>query len=431
MNTQPYFSDLLPVAMVRSWMQCRRSPLYLLAVAALLALSFISWEFPEADTALAADKLRGIPVGTILMLVCGLVPLTAGLVVRGDVGKNNFMRLAPVSSVRMVWGIWLSFAVQAFILAGVYAVSMYFMDYPIGYIAYFSILLLAFSCGLIALWMLAMSFSGLAFLMTSAGVAGLSMTTCGWFYALTHGGMLFDGYIDPESLLHAFTGSAEFSIYFLLLLVPPTVLFLSVMTQARNAYAGPTENLVLWTRLGGLVSLLCSFLLPEPRGLFASGIDIVFVGFYFTLAVGPLMMEAVLPVARPCAVRVPLPGFPAFLQRPGAMARGVWMLLYIGLGAAGIIKSMMTGFGAESLVSLLLFLGTMYYVADTVTTLSCSSSSGKRLPVFAITMVFAAVLIPICFFGSSSQKTSDVISVILIIAIVVHMFVAAAWYRQR
>ena len=142
------------------------------------------------------------------------------------------------------------------------------------------------------------------------------------------------------------------------------------------------------------------------------------------------MMEAVLPVARPCAVRVPLPGFPAFLQRPGAMARGVWMLLYIGLGAAGI-KSMMTGFGAESLVSLLLFLGTMYYVADTVTTLSCSSSSGKRLPVFAITMVFAAVLIPICLFGSSSQKTSDVISVILIIAIVVHMFVAAAWYRQR
>ncbi len=424
MNTQPYFSDLLPVAMVRSWMQCRRSPLYLLAVAALLALSFINWEFPEADTALAADK-RGIPVGTILMLVCGLVPLTAGLVVRGDVGKNNFMRLAPVSSVRMVWGIWLSFAVQAFILAGVYAVSMYFMDYPIGYIACFSILLLAFSCGLIALWMLAMSFSGLAFLMTSAGVAGLSMTF-GWSYAL----MLLNDSIDPGSLLHAFTGSAEFSIYFLLLLVPPTVLFLSVMTQARNAYAGPTENLVLWTRLGGLVSLLCSFLLPEPRGLFASGIDIVFVGFYFTLAVGPLMMEAVLPVARPCAVRVPLPGFPAFLQRPGAMARGVWMLLYIGLGAAGI-KSMMTGFGAESLVSLLLFLGTMYYVADTVTTLSCSSSSGKRLPVFAITMVFAAVLIPICLFGSSSQKTSDVISVILIIAIVVHMFVAAAWYRQR
>ena len=424
MNTQPYFSDLLPVAMVRSWMQCRRSPLYLLAVAALLALSFINWEFPEADTALAADK-RGIPVGTILMLVCGLVPLTAGLVVRGDVGKNNFMRLAPVSSVRMVWGIWLSFAVQAFILAGVYAVSMYFMDYPIGYIACFSILLLAFSCGLIALWMLAMSFSGLAFLMTSAGVAGLSMTF-GWSYAL----MLLNDSIDPGSLLHAFTGSAEFSIYFLLLLVPPTILFLSVMTQARNAYAGPTENLVLWTRLGGLVSLLCSFLLPEPRGLFASGIDIVFVGFYFTLAVGPLMMEAVLPVARPCAVRVPLPGFPAFLQRPGAMARGVWMLLYIGLGAAGI-KSMMTGFGAESLVSLLLFLGTMYYVADAVTTLSCSSSSGKRLPVFAITMVFAAVLIPICLFGSSSQKTSDVISVILIIAIVVHMFVAAAWYRQR
>lgn len=425
MNTQPYFSDLLPVAMVRSWMQCRRSPLYLLAVAALLALSFLNWEFPEADTALAADKLRGIPVGTILMLVCGLVPLTAGLVVRGDVGKNNFMRLAPVSSVRMVWGIWLSFAVQAFILAGVYAVSMYFMDYPIGYIACFSILLLAFSCGLIALWMLAMSFSGLAFLMTSAGVAGLSMTF-GWSYAL----MLLNDSIDPGSLLHAFTGSAEFSIYFLLLLVPPTILFLSVMTQARNAYTGPTENLVLWTRLGGLVSLLCSFLLPEPRGLFASGIDIVFVGLYFTSAVGPLMMEAVLPVARPCAVRVPLPGFPAFLQRPGAMARGVWMLLYIGLGAAGI-KSMMTGFGAESLVSLLLFLGTMYYVADAVTTLSCSSSSGKRLPVFAITMVFAAVLIPICLFGSSSQKTSDVISVILIIAIVVHMFVAAAWYRQR
>lgn len=425
MNTQPYFSDLLPVAMVRSWMQCRRSPLYLLAVAALLTLSFINWEFPEADTALAADKLRGIPVGTILMLVCGLVPLTAGLVVRGDVGKNNFMRLAPVSSVRMVWGIWLSFAVQAFILAGVYAVSMYFMDYPIGYIACFSILLLAFSCGLIALWMLAMSFSGLAFLMTSAGVAGLSMTF-GWSYAL----MLLNDSIDPGSLLHAFTGSAEFSIYFLLLLVPPTILFLSVMTQARNAYTGPTENLVLWTRLGGLVSLLCSFLLPEPRGLFASGIDIVFVGLYFTSAVGPLMMEAVLPVARPCAVRVPLPGFPAFLQRPGAMARGVWMLLYIGLGAAGI-KSMMTGFGAESLVSLLLFLGTMYYVADAVTTLSCSSSSGKRLPVFAITMVFAAVLIPICLFGSSSQKTSDVISVILIIAIVVHMFVAAAWYRQR
>ena len=424
MNTQPYFSDLLPVAMVRSWMQCRRSPLYLLAVAALLALSFINWEFPEADTALAADK-RGIPVGTILMLVCGLVPLTAGLVVRGDVGKNNFMRLAPVSSVRMVWGIWLSFAVQAFILAGVYAVSMYFMDYPIGYIAYFSILLLAFSCGLIALWMLAMSFSGLAFLMTSAGVAGLSMTF-GWSYAL----MLLNDSIDPGSLLHAFTGSAEFSIYFLLLLVPPTVLFLSVMTQARNAYAGPTENLVLWTRLGGLVSLLCSFLLPEPRGLFASGIDIVFVGLYFTSAVGPLMMEAVLPVARPCAVRVPLPGFPAFLQRPGAMARGVWMLLYIGLGAAGI-KSMMPEFGAESMVSLLLFFGTMYYVADAVTTLSCASSSGKRLPVFAITMVFAAVLIPVCLFGSSSQKTSDVISVILIIAIVVHMFVAAAWYRQR
>ena len=83
------------------------------------------------------------------------------------------------------------------------------MDFPIGYIMYFSILLLAFSCGLIALWMLAMSFSGLAFLMTAAGVAGLSMTTFGWFYAL----MLFDDSIDPESLLHAFTGSAEFFIF--------------------------------------------------------------------------------------------------------------------------------------------------------------------------------------------------------------------------
>ena len=430
MNTQPYFSDLLPVAMVRSWMQCRRSPLYLLAVAALLALSFLNWEFPEADTALAADKLRGIPVGTMLMLVCGLVPLTAGLVVRGDVGKNNFMRLAPVSSVRMVWGIWLSFAVQAFILAGVYAVSMYFMGFPIGYIMYFSILLLAFSCGLIALWMLAMSFSGLAFLMTSAGVAGLSMTAFGWFYALIHGGMLFDDYFGAASLLHEFRMPAEFPIYFLLILVPPTVLFLSVMTQARNAYAGPTENLVLWTRLGGLVSLLSSFLMPEPRGLFAGGIDIVFVGLYFTSAVGPLMMEAVLPVARPCAVRAPLPGFPAFLQRPGAMARGVWMLLYIGLGAAGI-KSMMPEFGAESMVSLLLFFGTMYYVADAVTTLSCSSSSGKRLPVFAITMVFAAVLIPVCLFGSSSQEPNDVISFVLAIAIVLHMFVAAAAASMR
>ena len=428
MNTQPYFSDLLPVAMVRSWMQCRRSPLYLLAVAALLTLSFLNWEFPEADTALAADKLRGIPVGTMLMLVCGLVPLTAGLVVRGDVGKNNFMRLAPVSSVRMVWGIWLSFAVQAFTLAGVYAVSMYFMGFPIGYIMYFSILLLAFSCGLIALWMLAMSFSGLAFLMTAAGVAGLSMTAFGWFYVLAPGGMLFDDYFGAESLLHSFRMPAEFPIYFLLFLVPPTVLFLSVMTQARNAYAGPTENLVLWTRLGGLVSLLSSFLMPEPRGLFAGGIDIVFVGLYFTSAVGPLMMEAVLPVARPCAVRAPLPGFPAFLQRPGAMARGVWMLLYIGLGAAGI-KSMMPEFGAESMVSLLLFFGTMYYVADAVTTLSCASSSGKRLPVFAITMVFAAVLIPVCLFGSSSQEPNDVISFVLAIAIVLHMFVAASMRR--
>ncbi len=429
MNTQPYFSDLLPVAMVRSWMQCRRSPLYLLAVAALLALSFLNWEFPEADTALAADKLRGIPIGTMLMLVCGLVPLTAGLVVRGDVGKNNFMRLAPVSSVRMVWGIWLSFAVQAFILAGVYAVSMYFMGFPIGYIMYFSILLLAFSCGLIALWMLAMSFSGLAFLMTSAGVAGLSMTAFQCFGALAPGGVLFDDYFGAESLLHEFRMPAEFPIYFLLFLVPPTVLFLSVMTQARNAYAGPTENLVLWTRLGGLVSLLSLFLMPESRGLFASGIDnILFVGLYFTSAVGPLMMEAVLPVARPCAVRVPLPGFPAFLQRPGAMARGVWMLLYIGLGAAGI-KLMMPEFGAESMVSLLLFFGTMYYVADAVTTLSCSSSSGKRLPVFAITMVFAAVFIPVCLFGRSSQEPNDVISFFLAIAIVLHMFVAALMRR--
>ncbi|MGN1309469.1 MAG: hypothetical protein ACI4XO_06470, partial [Akkermansia sp.] len=90
-------SDRLPVAMVRSLRQCRCAPLYPLAVLCYILLAWIVVTSGEGEL-----PKPGTVTWWLMAGVCGIVPAMIGMQIAGDNNENNFMRLVPIGSRRLV-----------------------------------------------------------------------------------------------------------------------------------------------------------------------------------------------------------------------------------------------------------------------------------------------------------------------------------------
>ncbi len=112
-------TDLLPAAMVKDLRQSLRSPLYLLLMVLSVAMLYI---FMQPRAGYAAHQLIGnwdtlIFFMTVLLVL--FVPAHAARSIAGDIRErgSNFLLLCPLSAGRIIWGQFLSGAVQLALLA--------------------------------------------------------------------------------------------------------------------------------------------------------------------------------------------------------------------------------------------------------------------------------------------------------------------------
>ncbi len=111
-------TDLLPAAMVKDLRQSLRSPLYLLLMVLSVAMLYI---FMQPRVGFGKYQLIG-NWGTLIFFMTVLlvlfVPAHAARSIAGDIRErgSNFLRLCPLSAGRIIWGQFLSGAVQLALL---------------------------------------------------------------------------------------------------------------------------------------------------------------------------------------------------------------------------------------------------------------------------------------------------------------------------
>lgn len=111
--SKDFLPDWLPAVVVRDWRQVLRSPLYLLGVLAMLLLGGAGAVPDGSDPGVFMMMMR--------LLVCLLVPVRVGMLTEAEARAQGgcFIRLTRLGAWRVVWGMWLSGALQVLLLAAV------------------------------------------------------------------------------------------------------------------------------------------------------------------------------------------------------------------------------------------------------------------------------------------------------------------------
>lgn len=109
-----FLPDWLPAVLVRDVRQLLRSPKYL--VVALVVMGLLVLNAPSDSP----TETLSFMLWMSTLLGCLVVPLRVGLVVEAETRAPglNFIRLTRLGSWRVVWGQWLSGALQVLVLAG-------------------------------------------------------------------------------------------------------------------------------------------------------------------------------------------------------------------------------------------------------------------------------------------------------------------------
>lgn len=323
-----YLSDYLPASTVNSLRRCLHAPAYIVLMCLLLV----------AVCGAERDEMLDL-VWECSWFLLFIIPLVAGgWSCREACEATSMARLAPLSSWRAVFGVWLSATLQCLLigllLCAVFVVHQ--VEDPSAWRALSRVLLLS----LVAVpgWMASLSLGG------AARWAAIVIGAVGMGASISMG--MNGGVLVEIGAAHAWTvqlGPAFIGAVLLLM-----VLLLNV---ARRAYALPTENLWLLPRV--LTPLL---------------VLILFVGidescdrswWRILLAGGLLLLNVLLPYSRRVPVRAVLPGVPVSWQRPGVLPDlGVTVLtaaalLYV---HPGLCTESMGWVACESLLGLALML---------------------------------------------------------------------------
>ena len=295
-------SDRLPVAMVRSLRQCRCAPLYPLAVLCYILLAWIVVTPGEGEL-----PKPGTVTWWLMAGVCGIVPAMIGMQIAGDNNENNFMRLVPIGSRRLVWGIWLSGLVQCVFFVLIFVpILLWAVDSVNAWkLAGVAVLLGGFFT---SLWMMAFSLRGIVGKAAAVlvGICALGMGDAICLPLRT--GSLFVWEVEAPAEL-----SAQ--------LLMGTALFLVFMTHVRRVYASVTENLVALPRVIaviGVAGLIC-------LGVYAAPNESIWQ-MAMLLPEVVFILETALPMPEAWKVRSACPVLPRLLTVPGMWPAG-WTLL--------------------------------------------------------------------------------------------------------
>lgn len=295
-------SDRLPVAMVRSLRQCRCAPLYPLAVLCYILLAWIVVTSGEGEL-----PKPGTVTWWLMAGVCGIVPAMIGMQIAGDNNENNFMRLVPIDSRRLVWGIWLSGLVQCVFFVLIFVpILLWAVDSVNAWkLAGVAVLLGGFFT---SLWMMAFSLRGIV-----GKAAAVLVGIC----ALNIG----DAICLPLRTGSLFVWEVEAPVVLSAQLLMGTALFLVFMTHVRRVYASVTENLVALPRVIaviGVAGLIC-------LGVYAAPNESIWQ-MAMLLPEVVFILETALPMPEAWKVRSACPVLPRLLTVPGMWPAG-WTLL--------------------------------------------------------------------------------------------------------
>ena len=295
-------SDRLPVAMVRSLRQCRRAPLYPLAVLCYILLAWIVVTPGEGEL-----PKPGTVTWWLMAGVCGIVPAMIGMQIAGDNNENNFMRLVPIGSRRLVWGIWLSGLVQCVFFVLIFVpILLWAVDSVNAWkLAGVAVLLGGFFT---SLWMMAFSL---------CGIVGKAAAVLVGICALGMG----DAICLPLRTGSLFVWEVEAPVVLSAQLLMGTALFLVFMTHVRRVYASVTENLVALPRVIaviGVAGLMC-------LGVYAAPNECIWQ-MAMLLPEVVFILETALPRPEAWKVRSACPVLPRLLTVPGMWPAG-WTLL--------------------------------------------------------------------------------------------------------
>ncbi len=295
-------SDRLPVAMVRSLRQCRCAPLYPLAVLCYILLAWIVVTSGEGEL-----PKPGTVTWWLMAGVCGIVPAMIGMQIAGDNNENNFMRLVPIDSRRLVWGIWLSGLVQCVFFVLIFVpILLWAVDSVNAWkLAGVAVLLGGFFT---SLWMMAFSLRGIV-----GKAAAVLVGIC----ALNIG----DAICLPLRTGSLCVWEVEAPVVLSAQLLMGTALFLVFMTHVRRVYASVTENLVALPRVIaviGVAGLIC-------LGVYAAPNESIWQ-MAMLLPEVVFILETALPMPEAWKVRSACPVLPRLLTVPGMWPAG-WTLL--------------------------------------------------------------------------------------------------------
>ena len=295
-------SDRLPVAMVRSLRQCRRAPLYPLAVLCYILLAWVVVTPGEGEL-----PKPGTVTWWLMAGVCGIVPAMIGMQIAGDNNENNFMRLVPIDSRRLVWGIWLSGLVQCVFFVLIFVpILLWAVDSVNAWkLAGVAVLLGGFFT---SLWMMAFSLRGIV-----GKAAAVLVGIC----ALGMGDAICLPLRTGSLFVWEVKAAAELSAQLLM----GTALFLVFMTHVRRVYASVTENLVALPRVIaviGVAGLMC-------LGVYAAPNESIWQ-MAMLLPEVVFILETALPMPEAWKVRSACPVLPRLLTVPGMWPAG-WTLL--------------------------------------------------------------------------------------------------------
>ncbi len=342
-----FLPDWLPSVLVRDVRQLLRSPKYLVVALVVMGLMVLNVD-PGAP-----KETLGFMLSMATLLGCLVVPLRVGLVVEAETRAPglNFIRLTRLGPWRVVWGMWLSGALQVLVLAALmFGVLLWLRPAGELRVAEWLPYVLVVSQG----WMLVALAQ--AFCKADSGVRIL------WFLAAFLMVQVESIWL-AESLGSCPDASACASQLGVVLLAHG-VMMLTFLAEARRPYAYPAENCLVavrWLSLGA-VALLTGVMLCGGESVFCGRVAAWACFFVLLMACWGLLY--------------PVPSVDGALA--GASRRGLWGAALWLVAAAGVcalalvplfmevgyaVLSWLWGFGAagDSLAGPALWLAYAYF----------------------------------------------------------------------
>ncbi len=427
-NTNRFFSDCLPPALVKDWRQCFRSRS---AVAIFLLLQLAAWllffcMIVDADQTPASylEQMKDIGKAFIALggfTLCVAIPFRAGLTVGADtrVRSSNFLMLTPLSARRIVWGTWSSTALIILLAAAcalplLAARQLMLTAYPhIGELKPAAFDWAGFGQDVLVLgWLVLCGWMTTAYYMFTAGLPRILRGIAVIFSVFFVLAFTVETYALRE--LFGLREEAPLLTYAIRNVVDVLLLMVLFLELARRHYAAPAENCSRSVRLVALLPMLGYgvALLPAAFGL--KSFDPEEQGFFACLfLMGALLADALLPTYSmpPHAYRF-WRWLPAWCQKPGLVPSVLCMTFALPIAGLPILGEALEdhAFGSPDFIKEMLSAGTVgFNIAFSVmlwlliTDCFCGRSSEKRPMAFALVAAacsFAATCVAIPLKGN-------------------------------